>query len=115
MGGLSGSPVFVTQTIGVHLPVRDMRTGEHKREPIPMPGQFYLLGMMHGHWNIHPSEHNRYDFLTTKDVSESIALGISIVVPARKILDVINQPELVKQREHLEKEQQNRKGSTSQQ
>jgi hypothetical protein len=114
MGGISGSPVFVRET----LVFRDVSavqkaTGKTKQTVGHVSGEFYLLGINHGHWRIHPSEHNRYDFRTTSNVSESIALGISIVVPAKKILEIINHPELVEGREQAYREWTLRHGGTS--
>src|SRR5262245_57738934 len=71
VGGLSGSPVFVRETLQVSLPLVNEATGESKSAYVTVPGRYYLLGLMHGQWNIHPSEHNRYDLKTTTKVSES--------------------------------------------
>ena len=53
-------------------------------------GIFYLLGLMHGHWDrVVPVD------VTGDDIEfESVNMGIAIVVPAKKILEVINQPSL---------------------
>ena len=72
IGGLSGSPAFV-----------------YKRN------RFYLLGLMHGHWDIPPE--NKNDFVDM-DSFGSVNMGIAIVVPAKKILEVLNQPKLVELR-----------------
>jgi hypothetical protein len=81
IGGLSGSPTFVRETaIGL--------------------GKFYLLGLMHGHWDIPPEKKN--DFLLSKEISGSVNMGIAIVVPAKKILEVLNHPVLVQKREEYE-------------
>jgi hypothetical protein len=112
MGGLSGSPVYVRETLQIDYPSVDKTTGESKTLKIAAPGRYYLLGLMHGHWNIHPSEHNRYDFETTTRVSESIALGVSVVVPATKILEVLNQPGLVAHRDEIDWEAEMRRRAT---
>lgn len=79
IGGLSGSPAFVRHTVSLG------------RE------EFYLLGLMHGHWDIPPKEKNdaisRYD-----DALGKVNMGIAVVVPAKKILEVINHPELIDMR-----------------
>jgi hypothetical protein len=51
---------------------------------------FYLLGLMYGHWDrVVPVG------VTGDDIQfESVNMGIAIVVPAKKILEVINQPTL---------------------
>jgi hypothetical protein len=75
IGGLSGSPVFVNwQGIGIN--------------------SYYLFGLMHGHWDIPPQ--NKNDMVRSDDDKHgSVNMGIAIVVPAKKILEVINRPELV--------------------
>jgi len=76
IGGLSGSPVFVRETVTLGL------------------GSFYLLGLMHGHWDIPPEA---IDDSVAGDHAEEhgrVNMGIAIVVPAKKILEVINQREL---------------------
>jgi hypothetical protein len=60
-------------------------------------GGFYLLGLMHGHWDI-PTR-NKNDLLMTDDLFGKVNMGIAIVVPAKKILEVLNHPELVKMRQ----------------
>lgn len=81
IGGLSGSPAFVRETaLGL--------------------GEMYLLGLMHGHWDIPPEKKN--DFLLNKEISGSVNMGIAIVVPAKKILETLNHPELVQFRKESE-------------
>lgn len=89
IGGLSGSPAFVRQG-----------------------NKTYLLGLMHGHWDIPPQSKNdamRGD----EDTYGQVNLGIAIVVPAKKILEVLNQSELADLRraadEHWRKEHSNQK------
>jgi hypothetical protein len=114
MGGISGSPVFVRETVVLRdLAFTNEGTGKTKQTLALAAGEFYLLGINHGHWNMHPSEHNRYDFRATHNVSESIALGISIIVPAQKILEILHRPELVGQREQDYKKWTLRHGGTS--
>jgi len=74
IGGLSGSPVYVH--------VEAIRYSD-ERVPTaiyPSPGN-YLLGLMHGHYD--------QNWQSGKD---RVNLGIAIVIPATKILEVINQP-----------------------
>jgi hypothetical protein len=82
IGGLSGSPVVVFK----EYELGKMRT--------------HLLGLVHGHWNLNPG--------TTIDVVEEdsqtndpVNMGIVLVVPAKKILETINQQQLVDLREKL--------------
>ena len=47
-----------------------------------------------------------------KKGEDSINLGIAIVIPAKKILEVLNQPELVERRMQAEKEMAKADGAT---
>ena len=87
IGGLSGSPVFV------YLP--GMRVISNKVE---MKGRtFYWLGLMHGHWDLPILKE---DMVVEDNVSkETVNMGIGIVVPASKILEIINSSFFIKLRE----------------
>ena len=65
IGGLSGSPAFITP----HL----LEIGAEDSE-------YFLLGMVHGHWDIPPQ------FAGDPSVNK----GIGIVVPAEEILGMID-------------------------
>jgi hypothetical protein len=55
---------------------------------------------MHGHWEVPAS------FSALEQV-EAVNMGVSIIVPAKKILEVLYHPELIAMRkEHLEKEKE---------
>jgi hypothetical protein len=78
LGGLSGSPAFVHPWQG---------------------DRFYLLGLMHGHWDT-PNEVSEVPVVQDAvGNTESVNVGIAIVVPAKKILEVLDHPELVAERE----------------
>ena len=99
IGGLSGSPAFV-------------------RETAPFgTGAFYLLGLMHGHWDIPVEEMGDFAFADQTDERARVNMGIAIVVPAKKILEVLNHPDLVEGRarsdEQRRKELQPRLDETS--
>jgi hypothetical protein len=83
IGGLSGSPVFVRHTI--RLGGIATEYGEHQH--LSGLGRPHFFGLMHGHW----------DLPLNSDVAqaEAVNMGISIVVPAKKILEVLYHPELV--------------------
>jgi len=83
IGGLSGSPVFV------HLPPVRFREGKPK---FLQGDYFYLLGLMHGHWDLPLSDTD----MIGEDVlnKQAINMGIAIVAPVSKILEVINHPNL---------------------
>jgi hypothetical protein len=92
IGGLSGSPVFVRHTVFNKLPTQD-------GDSLTMfgVGSLHFLGLMHGHWDL------PLDFASTEH-AEAVNMGISIVVPAYKILEVLNQPELLEMRRKMDQE-----------
>lgn len=77
IGGLSGSPAFVRETVYEGI------------------GSFYLLGLMHGHWDIPAKNKSGIEDVRSK---VTVNTGIAVVVPAKKILEVLNQPQLVEMR-----------------
>jgi hypothetical protein len=91
IGGLSGSPVFVRPPLryGIEMP-------KGTTAYFDAIGQFRLLGLMHGHWDVKESEINKTDI--EHDRKRGVNLGVGIVVPALKILETINHPELVERR-----------------
>jgi hypothetical protein len=93
IGGLSGSPVFVRNT--VNMPVK---TAEGTIAHLSGLGTLHLLGLMHGHWDLPVS-------FSDSEQSEAVNMGVSIIVPAKKILETLYHPELVAMRkEHWEKQ-----------
>jgi hypothetical protein len=91
IGGLSGSPVFVRNT--VKYPVQSAK-GLSQLYGL---GEGHLLGLVHGHWDLPVS--------FSPEQAEAVNMGISIVVPAKKILEVLYHPELVAiRKEHYQKE-----------
>lgn len=92
IGGLSGSPVFVRDT--VNMPTQ---TAQGARANISGLGAIHLLGLMHGHWDLPVS-------FSTSEQAEAVNMGVSIIVPAKKILETLYHPELVAMRkEYYEK------------
>jgi len=75
IGGLSGSPVFVFEHTEVGKSIA------------------HLLGLIHGHWDCAPE--SIFD-QTSEDIGiqARLNMGIAIVTPASKILDIINCEEL---------------------
>ena len=98
IGGVSGSPVFARETQLVNL-------GQGLSGPGPLLGLggFYLLGLMHGHWDF-PLGSISDDAALDMSGQSSVNMGIAIVVPAGKILEVLDHPELVELRERQEQE-----------
>ncbi len=87
IGGLSGSPVFVYLDPFRH----------------PDEGVFWLLGLIHGHWNI-KREGEQATVLEEDLEQEKVNMGIAIVPPVDRILEVLNMPEMVERREQPERE-----------
>jgi hypothetical protein len=96
IGGLSGSPVFLqidvaslsSLNVSVSGPLMHTDKGPTHQEPIVTPTtnmfvQHALLGMMFGHYDAKLTDHQSW-------TTESLNLGISIVVPASKIMEVLN-------------------------
>jgi hypothetical protein len=98
IGGLSGSPVFAYmgafrtyEEDGKH--VIDFSKRNKRRD-------FYLLGLMHGHYDKKTPEYEDYgDADGASSGGESVNIGIGIVVPVTKILEVVNQPIFKKKRD----------------
>ena len=77
IGGLSGSPVFV-----VHY-------------TSPSKGQIYLLGLIHGHWDV--AAGSFIDATEPKHGKrEYMNVGIAMVTPAQKLIETMQGAELVK-------------------
>jgi hypothetical protein len=76
--GLSGAPVIARQTIGVPFRPRN----EFEPENVGTLALMFLLGLVHGYY---PIQEGRQVWHT----------GISMVVPSTKILEILNQPELI--------------------
>jgi hypothetical protein len=94
IGGLSGSPVFVRHTI-------NMPAMSAQGKPATIHGlgrELHLLGLMHGHWDVPVG-------FPAQERAEVVNMGVSIVVPAKKILETLYHPELVRMRkEHIRKQ-----------
>ena len=104
IGGLSGSPIFVRDTIytDVNLAHRDK---PEKTRRVRVGGTSYrpfLLGLVQGHWDIDESRINSPTVV--HDSRRGVNMGIAIVVPATKILEIINMPEVKNEREARDNE-----------
>ncbi len=92
IGGLSGSPVFIY--------VGRMRTRGGGTVVMGGGPTFYLLGLMHGHWDSPPDaaevEAGVAEPSDARDSEEmrqeKVNMGIGIVVPADSIREVLDQP-----------------------
>jgi hypothetical protein len=87
IGGLSGSPVFVRSTLSLQG-FRDQT--QTPVSAFALSGTFYLLGSMIGHWDLASQE--------SLVQREKVNMGISAIVPAQQILEVLNHPELIELR-----------------
>ena len=102
IGGMSGSPAFVRMSVMLDVPVGDIG----KQISVPtrqmrcqLTGQSFLLGLVHGHWSILPEDRNKPDPPPArKSKKDRVNIGIAVVVPAKKIREVLNHPELVEMR-----------------
>jgi hypothetical protein len=104
IGGLSGSPVFVRETLTLRQKVEGCDA--------PMPvihgcGRFFFLGSVIGHWDVPAG------FTHTR--AEAVNMGIAPIVPAEKIKEIILQPELVESMKHVDAEiaAEKRKGAVN--
>lgn len=88
IAGLSGSPVFV------HL--SPFRIAHDKVTTIDDGKQYYLLGLISGHFDLK----NLHEDAVVDDDSDlgSINSGIGVVIPVEKIIEAITQPELSESR-----------------
>lgn len=92
IGGLSGSPVFVRNTI--YMQGRTTRS-----EDVQIAGtssHIQLLGLTHGHWDL-PIKFKK------AEQEEAVNMGVAIVIPAKKILETLYHPELVQMRRDMDK------------
>jgi hypothetical protein len=83
ISGLSGSPVYWRSP-----PVRIINGQLQIRHGV----RFGLLGLMHGHFDI---KNINEDIVTDSDpqrAPQGINTGIGVVIPAQKILDILDQP-----------------------
>lgn len=81
IGGLSGSPVFVYSNMTLCKKDTSLT--------VSLGPTFSLLGLVHGHWDLKVSEED----MLLKDIlpEKWINMGLAIVVPATKILEVLDQ------------------------
>jgi hypothetical protein len=87
--GLSGSPVWVRPADYFNAAQKD---GGEEKPPVPFNGDtdMLFLGLLHGRWAVSKAAIEGQ----SAQYTEKMISGMSIIVPAHKILEVINQPEL---------------------
>jgi hypothetical protein len=95
IGGLSGSPVFIRKTIIMQGYTASGQFLDARHKPLPSNevvyltglGRTYFLGSAIGHWES--------TIGSPEPESEAVNMGISPIVPAHKIKEIIMQPELL--------------------
>jgi hypothetical protein len=116
IGGLSGSPAFVRETLYYEsefgprgAPPETLRAAR-----LAGCGSFYLLGLVHGHWEIDPEERNEPDpMAVAREEPNAVNMGIAVVVPAKKIREVLYHPDLVEARRTQDEEAVRSEGTTT--
>ena len=91
IGGLSGSPVYIRGTVDVPNTKRDSMKA--------LDAEYYLLGLVHGHWDIPNGDIN--EGIPGDPNGNGVNVGIAIVTPAYKVLEILAQGRFKKGREHF--------------
>jgi hypothetical protein len=91
--GLSGSPVWVRPTDYFNAAQKD---GDEERPPVPFNDDtdVIFLGLLHGRWALSMAAMEGQ----SAQYTEKMISGMSLIVPAHKILEVVDQPELAAMR-----------------
>ena len=96
IGGISGSPIYLRKTVSI-----SGKDASGKEESLHgIAGTYHLLGLMHGHWEIDEKDLN--DPALRHLEQRGVNVGIAIAVPAHKIMEVINHPDLVAARKKID-------------
>jgi hypothetical protein len=93
LGGLSGAPAFIGETMVMELKP-DPLTGDPRQ--VAMRGGFAFLGLTHGHWDINEADLNA---ALPAAQEGGVNIGVAIIVPAYKILEVLDSDELRERRQ----------------
>ena len=110
--GLSGSPVFIRETLQFSTTGPPAHSADNVRVSHTV-GSMYLLGLMHGHWDVDPSDVNVPHPLHKEAKAGGVNVGIAVVVPAAKILETLYHPELAALRERFERTKLEQEGLPS--
>lgn len=94
IGGMSGSPVFVRPT--AHIATTEMLPDGQFESVIGLRDRTKLLGIIHGHWDVKEVDINLYS--VTHDRKRGVNYGIAIVVPAVKLIETLDRPDLKESR-----------------
>jgi hypothetical protein len=112
LGGISGSPVFVRATVAMQTQTRNKATGKVEMMELSAPGPYFLLGVCHGHWDIVINDINDPYPRSSYRKEEAVNMGIGLVTPARKAMEVLHHPELVKMRDSYDQSWIDAQGTT---
>ena len=102
--GFSGSPVFVYRPVGGHLEEMDIKT----RKPIPIEKNFFLL--LGIHYSQFPEKYET-DVGPFKGITTGMS-GMTLVIPAQRILDLLLTPALSDKRKEGDIEMEKRFSET---
>ena len=103
LGGLSGSPVFLHLFSNRIMKNGNIRIGDRN---------FYLLGLLHGHWDLDSAIQDVITEDYQQENKEKINTGIGITIPSIKILEALNQTTLSNQREQIMQDIKNKNAPT---
>jgi hypothetical protein len=96
MRGLSGSPIFVRGNILV----KDVKATSRTKHRAYWPkADIFLLGLWQGSWDATPDEALAAD----RGSLIRVAIGMGAVVPAEKIIEILNIDALREQRAKMDK------------
>jgi hypothetical protein len=71
---------------------------------------------MHGHWDIKEEDMNDVEIVSVdrkNNERQGVNLGIALVVPAKRILEILHQPALVDGRRRHDRESRDAEGATA--
>lgn len=97
LSGCSGSPVFAQRTLAVQIPTNMLNEKYHKdTKPLnaDIAGSLWLLGVWQSSWKVKGSQIVSVTADVNDTNTELAPLGIGVVVPAIKLLQVLDDPEL---------------------
>jgi hypothetical protein len=96
LGGVSGAPVFVRESVTFPFLIHRKKEAEIDEGTVypTGSGSFFLLGLNHGHFEIDKNDFNSIYFRNGE-----ANIGLSVVVPAVKILEILDRPELKERRD----------------
>jgi hypothetical protein len=104
IGGLSGSPVFVTVKIGEHKP-----RYEYDPDRSMFPYTYFLLGVVRGHWD-YGADQAAVDF--TGSELRQVNMGIAMVTPVQEIMALLNREDVVRERRNWENQERKKRAPT---